>query len=149
MSVVAISPSGLGLPMERILPMIPMERVGKAEEVAEAFNGLRTLFRDRPDLVAGDLAILLEPTEGWVEAGCQGTLHIRAEFEPKKGLRGASDLDYTCGHMNIPAGPGWLELEIIEEPYYIFNGRLYKNAKGMESGNPPLWHWSITARCPA
>ena len=53
----------------------------EAEEVAEQFNGLRTLFRDRPDLVAGDLAILLEPTDGWVEAGCQGTLHVRAEFD--------------------------------------------------------------------
>ena len=53
----------------------------EAEEVAEAFNGLRTLFRDRPDLVAGDLAVLLEPTDGWVEAGCQGTLHMRAEFD--------------------------------------------------------------------
>jgi succinyl-diaminopimelate desuccinylase len=53
----------------------------EAEEVAEEFNGLRTLFRDRPDLVAGDLAILLEPTGGWVEAGCQGTLHLRAEFD--------------------------------------------------------------------
>ncbi|MGZ8752219.1 MAG: succinyl-diaminopimelate desuccinylase [Acidimicrobiia bacterium] len=53
----------------------------EAEEVAEEFNGLRTLFRDHPDLVAGDLAILLEPTGGWVEAGCQGTLHLRAEFD--------------------------------------------------------------------
>ncbi len=53
----------------------------EAEEVAEEFNGLRTLFRDRPELVAGDLAILLEPTGGWVEAGCQGTLHVRAEFD--------------------------------------------------------------------
>ena len=44
-------------------------------------TGSRTLFRDRPELVAGDLAILLEPTGGWVEAGCQGTLHLRAEFD--------------------------------------------------------------------
>ena len=53
----------------------------EAEEVSEEFNGLRTLFRERPDLVTGDLAILLEPTGGWVEAGCQGTLHIRAAFD--------------------------------------------------------------------
>ena len=38
-------------------------------------------------------------TEG-VQTGSGNSLHIRAEFEPKKGLRGASDLDYTCGHMN-------------------------------------------------
>jgi succinyl-diaminopimelate desuccinylase len=52
----------------------------EAEEIAEEFNGLRRLFAERPDLVAGDLAILLEPTGAWVEAGCQGTLHLRATF---------------------------------------------------------------------
>ena len=52
----------------------------EAEEIAEEFNGLRRLFAERPDLVAGDLAILLEPTGGWMEAGCQGTLHVRATF---------------------------------------------------------------------
>jgi succinyl-diaminopimelate desuccinylase len=52
----------------------------EAEEIAEEFNGLRRLFAERPDLVAGDLAVLLEPTGGWVEAGCQGTLHLRATF---------------------------------------------------------------------
>ena len=25
--------------------------------------------------------MLLEPTDGWVEAGCQGTLIVRAEFD--------------------------------------------------------------------
>ena len=40
-----------------------------AEEIAAEHNGLRQLFADRPDLVAGDAAILGEPTEGVVEAG--------------------------------------------------------------------------------
>ena len=39
-----------------------------AEEIAAEHNGLRQLFADRPDLVAG-AAILGEPTEGVVEAG--------------------------------------------------------------------------------
>ena len=52
----------------------------EAEEIAEEFNGLRRLFAERLDLVAGDLAVLLEPTGAWVEAGCQGTLHLRATF---------------------------------------------------------------------
>lgn len=44
------------------------------EEVAAEFNGLERLLQVRPDLLACDAAILLEPTDGLVEAGCQGTL---------------------------------------------------------------------------
>jgi succinyl-diaminopimelate desuccinylase len=46
------------------------------EEVAAEHNGLGHLFRDRPDLVAGDVAILGEPTSGEIEAGCQGTMRL-------------------------------------------------------------------------
>jgi succinyl-diaminopimelate desuccinylase len=46
------------------------------EEVAAVHNGLGHLFRDRPDLVAGDVALLGEPTSATIEAGCQGTLRI-------------------------------------------------------------------------
>jgi succinyl-diaminopimelate desuccinylase len=53
----------------------------EGEEVAEEHNGLRRLFSEAPQLVQGDLAVLLEPTGGWVEAGCQGTIHVRATFD--------------------------------------------------------------------
>lgn len=46
------------------------------EEVAAEHNGLAHLLRDRPDLLAGDVAILGEPTDGALEAGCQGTLRM-------------------------------------------------------------------------
>jgi len=46
------------------------------EEVAPEHNGLAHLVRDRPDLVAGDVAILGEPTDGDIEAGCQGTMRL-------------------------------------------------------------------------
>jgi succinyl-diaminopimelate desuccinylase len=52
----------------------------EAEEIADEHNGLRRLFAGRRELVEGDLAILLEPTSGWVEAGCQGTISVRATF---------------------------------------------------------------------
>jgi succinyl-diaminopimelate desuccinylase len=52
----------------------------ECEEVADEHNGLRRLFVERPDLLAGDFAVLLEPTDGRVEAGCQGTLHLEAHF---------------------------------------------------------------------
>lgn len=48
------------------------------EEVEAARNGLGRLIRANPDWLAADFAILLEPTDGVVEGGCQGTM--RAEI---------------------------------------------------------------------
>lgn len=51
-----------------------------AEEVAAVHNGLAEVFRTRPELLEGDVALLGEPTNGQIEAGCQGTLRIRFTF---------------------------------------------------------------------
>jgi succinyl-diaminopimelate desuccinylase len=48
------------------------------EEVESERNGLLRLARRSPELLAGDFAVLMEPTGGVVEGGCQGTL--RAEI---------------------------------------------------------------------
>lgn len=45
-----------------------------AEEVARVHSGLLALAATRPELLAGDVAILGEPTGSVVEAGCQGVL---------------------------------------------------------------------------
>ncbi|MGA4508202.1 succinyl-diaminopimelate desuccinylase [Propionibacteriaceae bacterium G1746] len=43
------------------------------EEVDSARNGLVHVARDRPDLLAGDFAVLMEPTSAGIEGGCQGS----------------------------------------------------------------------------
>jgi succinyl-diaminopimelate desuccinylase len=50
------------------------------EEVAAAESGLEELFVERPDLLAGDVALLGEPTGGEIEAGCQGTLRLEVHL---------------------------------------------------------------------
>jgi succinyl-diaminopimelate desuccinylase len=57
------------------------------EEVEEERNGLLRLSRNCPELLAGDLAVLLEPTGAVIEGGCQGTL--RAEVTAR-GVRAHS-----------------------------------------------------------
>ncbi|MDT5174420.1 MAG: succinyl-diaminopimelate desuccinylase, partial [Mycobacterium sp.] len=46
------------------------------EEIDSAANGLGRLERELPDWLEADVAILGEPTAGWIEAGCQGTLRV-------------------------------------------------------------------------
>lgn len=47
------------------------------EEVAAALNGLGRLVRNHPAWLAGDFAILGEPSDGTVEGGCQGTMRVK------------------------------------------------------------------------
>ena len=46
------------------------------EEIEAAANGLGRIERELPDWLAADVAILGEPTAGYIEAGCQGTLRV-------------------------------------------------------------------------
>ena len=50
------------------------------EEVASHLNGLGRLQRNHPRWLAGDLALLGEPTAAHVEGGCNGTLRVIARF---------------------------------------------------------------------
>jgi succinyl-diaminopimelate desuccinylase len=57
------------------------------EEVDADLNGLTRLGRTRPDLFAGDFAILGEPSGGEVEGGCNGNLRAKVRT---RGVRAHS-----------------------------------------------------------
>ncbi len=46
------------------------------EEVAAELNGLRRLAAAHPEWLVADFAVLMEPSNAGVEAGCQGTLRV-------------------------------------------------------------------------
>jgi succinyl-diaminopimelate desuccinylase len=68
------------------------------EEVDAARNGLLRLSASRPDLLAGDLAVLMEPTGGVVEGGCQGTLRAEVRATGKRAHSGRSWLGINAIH---------------------------------------------------
>jgi succinyl-diaminopimelate desuccinylase len=68
------------------------------EEVDAQRNGLLRLSGNRPDLLAGDLAVLMEPTSGVVEGGCQGTLRAEIRATGKRAHSGRSWLGINAIH---------------------------------------------------
>jgi succinyl-diaminopimelate desuccinylase len=54
------------------------------EEVGRERSGLRLLWQSEPELLAGDAAVLCEPTEGLVEAGCQGTMRAHVTLTGRR-----------------------------------------------------------------
>ena len=95
------------------------------EEVSDEHNGLRRLFAERPELVAGDLAILLEPTGGWIEAGCQGTIHARATFH---GARSHSARPWMGKNAVHAAAPMLARIAAHEAPTVTVDGLAYRES---------------------
>ena len=50
------------------------------EEVSADLSGLGRVADQAPELLEGDFAVLLEPTDGVVEGGCNGTCRYRVTF---------------------------------------------------------------------
>ncbi|MCY0903446.1 succinyl-diaminopimelate desuccinylase [Arthrobacter sp. H14-L1] len=53
------------------------------EEVEASKSGLGRLIRDHPEWFSADFGILLEPTNGTVEGGCNGTIRFEARTRGK------------------------------------------------------------------
>lgn len=104
------------------------------EEIEAAHNGLGRIARERPDALAGDLAVLLEPTGGLVEGGCQGTLRVRLTLTGTRAHSARSWLGENAIHRAAPvlqrlAAYGAREVEVEGLTY-----REGLNAVGIEGG---------------
>ncbi len=104
------------------------------EEVAADLNGLNRVAAQRPELLQADLAILMEPTNGQVEAGCQGTLRVRATV----GGRRAHSARSWLGENAIHGVAGLLASLAAYRPREVdLDGCVYReglNAVAIEGG---------------
>lgn len=104
------------------------------EEVSSEKNGLGRLAAHRPDLLAGDFAILGEPTSALVEGGCNGTARVDIRLS---GVRAHSARAWV-GHNAIHDAAGVLAILAAYQPASIeVDGLVYReglNAVGITGG---------------
>jgi len=72
------------------------------EEIEADRNGLNRIAAHTPELLQGDLAILLEPTNGVVEAGCQGSLRVAVTVPGTRAHSARSWLGVNAIHEAAP-----------------------------------------------
>ncbi|MEU8568294.1 succinyl-diaminopimelate desuccinylase [Streptomyces pathocidini] len=105
------------------------------EEVAADLNGLKRLAERHPDWLAGDFAVLLEPTDAKVEGGCQGTLRVRVETTGRRAHSARSWLGENAIHK---AAPVLARLAAYEPRRVDIDGLTYReglNAVMIEGGH--------------
>ncbi|MFF0577319.1 succinyl-diaminopimelate desuccinylase [Streptosporangium saharense] len=72
------------------------------EEIEAERNGLRRLSLDHPDWLTGDFAVLMEPTDGEIEGGCQGTLRAEITVRGRRAHSARSWLGDNAVHRALP-----------------------------------------------
>jgi succinyl-diaminopimelate desuccinylase len=72
------------------------------EEVEADKNGLNRIVATRRELLDADLAVLMEPTNGAVEAGCQGTLRVRVAIPGRRAHSARGWLGENAIHAAAP-----------------------------------------------
>ena len=104
------------------------------EEVEADSNGLGRVVRNHPDWLAGDFAVLLEPTNATVEAGCQGT--VRADVVVR-GHRAHSARSWLGSNAIHAAGELLQRLADYQAAEVEIDGLTYReglNAVGITGG---------------
>ncbi|MCW2769863.1 MAG: succinyl-diaminopimelate desuccinylase [Aeromicrobium sp.] len=104
------------------------------EEIAAEFNGLGRLARERPALLAGDFAILMEPSDAGVEAGCQGTMRVEIRTAGERAHSARSWMGNNAIHALAPVLDG---LNAYVPRKVEIDGLVYReglNAVGISGG---------------
>jgi succinyl-diaminopimelate desuccinylase len=104
------------------------------EEVAADLNGLGRLARNRPELLAGDFAILGEPTSGLIEGGCNGTMRVDIRTT---GVRAHSARAWVGRNAIHEAAPILAALAAYQPQEIEVDGLVYReglNAVGISGG---------------
>jgi succinyl-diaminopimelate desuccinylase len=106
----------------------------EAEEIEERYNGLKRLAATRPDLLAGDFAVLMEPSDAGVEAGCQGTLRAEIHLSGRRSHSARSWLGRNAIHA---AADVLARLAEYQPSRVVIDGLEYReglNAVGITGG---------------
>ena len=106
----------------------------EAEEVAAEFNGLGRLAREAPEFLAADFAVLMEPSNANVEAGCQGTIRVQVSTHGERAHSARSWMGRNAIHQ---AREILGILESYEPARIVIDGLEYReglNAVGIEGG---------------
>ena len=72
------------------------------EEVVATRNGLNRIAAEHPELLQADLAILLEPTNGGVEGGCQGSMRAEVSTAGQRAHSARSWMGVNAIHLAAP-----------------------------------------------
>ncbi|MGD9956880.1 MAG: succinyl-diaminopimelate desuccinylase, partial [Candidatus Nanopelagicales bacterium] len=106
----------------------------EAEEIDSQYNGLRILAESHPGLLAADFAVLMEPSNAVVEAGCQGTMRVEVRTTGARAHSARSWMGHNAIH---DAGDVLRRLAAYVPRQVEIDGLVYReglNAVGIRGG---------------
>jgi len=91
------------------------------EEIEDKRNGLARVGRNDPELLKADFAVLLEPTDGIIEGGCNGTLRVEVtargkaahSARPWNGHNAIHEANTILGRL-VASGPETIVVDGLE-----------------------------------